>query len=80
MAVLPDGPMGATNETDLVDTVFASTNGVEWVDRQLLISALGTTLANKFLPPLLEYVAVNVEDFKTNVIAYKPELVPVTSS
>lgn len=80
MAVIPEGPLGATNETDLIQTLFASHNDIEWVDRQLLISVLGTELANKFLPPLLTHVSISTEQFITNIRAYKPHLIPITSS
>lgn len=70
----------ATTPTELVDALFQSTNAIEFVPRTLLVSTLGVTYANRFLPELPEYVAINVQDFQTVVHAYLPELVPVTSS
>lgn len=70
----------ANTEEELTAALFASTEPLVFVDRVMLVSILGTELANRFLPALPQYVSISTEQFETTIRAYKPELIPITSS
>lgn len=64
----------AKTPNELVEAAYRTENVISFVPRKLLIETVGVDMAQRFLPELPEYVAVNVEDLLLVLKVVKPEL------
>jgi hypothetical protein len=54
--------LDAKNEEEFIEAVYESQSVIDFVPRKLLIQVVGVDHAQRFLPTLPEYVAVNTEE------------------
>lgn len=67
-------PIRAKTPVELVQAVIHCDNGVDWIDRKLLLQTIGVQDSQRFLPELQQSVAVNLEELTLILKANHPEL------
>ena len=65
-------PLEAKTPEELIDTLLQTDQVIDWVPRKLLVQAIGIEQAQRFLPVLPDYVAVNVAELLLIYKAFYP--------